>query len=118
MIIRCSKRSFRPKGHGFGFSVFLSTSGIGGPSPVIPAGTSGFLMRSPVKAEIIRPVPLSDEQREENRASSKIGIPVENAICGLKRCNILVHRFRSHRKNFDDDAGGIAAALRNFNLRY
>ena len=61
---------------------------------------------------------LSDEQKRENRALSKIRILVENAICGLKRYNILVHQFRNHRKNFDDDAVGIAAALWNFNLRY
>ena len=61
---------------------------------------------------------LSDEQKAENRALSKIRILVENAICGLKRYNILVHRFRNYRKNFDDDAISIAAALWNFNLRY
>ena len=61
---------------------------------------------------------LSDEQKRENRALSRIRILVENAICGLKRYNILVHRFRNHRKNFDDDAVGIAAALWNSNLRY
>ena len=61
---------------------------------------------------------LSDEQKRENHALSKIRILVENAICGLKRYNILVHRFRNHRKNFGDDAVGIAAALWNFNLRY
>jgi len=44
---------------------------------------------------------LSDEQKKENRALSRIRILVENAICGLKRYNILVHRFRNHRKNFD-----------------
>lgn len=61
---------------------------------------------------------LSDEQKEENCALSKIRILVENAICGLKRYNILVHRFRNHKKRFEDDVIGIAAALRNFNLRY
>jgi len=61
---------------------------------------------------------LSDEQKAENRALSKIRILVENAIRGLKRYNILVHRFRSHRKKFDDDAVGIAAGLWNFNLSY
>ena len=61
---------------------------------------------------------LSDEQKTENRALSKIRIPVENAVCGLKRYNILVHRFRNHRKNFDDDVVGISAALWNFNLSY
>ncbi|CAK8721139.1 DDE superfamily endonuclease [Candidatus Electrothrix aarhusensis] len=63
-------------------------------------------------------ISLSDKQKEENQVLSKIRILVENAICGLKRYNILVHRFRNHRNNFDDDVVGIAAGLWNFNLRY
>jgi hypothetical protein len=61
---------------------------------------------------------LSKEQKAENQALSKIRIFVENAICGLKRYNILVHRFRNHKKSFDDDVIGIAAGLWNFNLSY
>jgi hypothetical protein len=61
---------------------------------------------------------LSEEQKAENQALSKIRIFVENAICGLKRYNILVHRFRNHKKSFDDDVIGIAAGLWNFNLNY
>ena len=61
---------------------------------------------------------LSEEQKAENQALSKIRIFVENAICGLKRYNILVHRFRNHKKAFDDDVIGIAAGLWNFNLSY
>lgn len=61
---------------------------------------------------------LSQEQKDENRALSQIRIFVENAICGLKRYNILVHRFRNHRKSFDDDVIGIVAGLWNFNLNY
>lgn len=61
---------------------------------------------------------LSEEQKAENQALSKIRIFVENAICGLKRYNILVHRFRNHKKSFDDDVIGIAAGLWNFNLSY
>lgn len=61
---------------------------------------------------------LSTEQKTENQALSKIRILVENAICGLKRYNILVHRFRNHKKAFDDDVIGIAAGLWNFNLNY
>jgi len=61
---------------------------------------------------------LSAEQTAENQALSKIRIFVENAICGLKRYNILVHRFRNHKKSFDDDVIGIAAGLWNFNLNY
>jgi hypothetical protein len=61
---------------------------------------------------------LSEAQKDENRALSKIRIFVENAICGLKRYNILVHRFRNHKESFDDDVIGIAAGLWNFNLNY
>jgi hypothetical protein len=61
---------------------------------------------------------LSEEQKDENQALSKIRIFVENAICGLKRYNILVDRFRNHKKSFDDDVIGIAAGLWNFNLNY
>ena len=61
---------------------------------------------------------LTVEQKAENQALSKIRIFVENAIGGLKRYNILVHRFRNHKKAFDDDVIGIAAGLWNFNLSY
>ena len=61
---------------------------------------------------------LSDEQKASNRAPSQVRILVENAICGLKRYNILVHRFRNHRKSFEDDAVGIVAGLWNFSLNY
>ena len=59
---------------------------------------------------------LTDEQKAENRALSQIRIFVENAIGGVKRYNILVHRFRNHKTNFDDDVIGICAGLWNFSL--
>jgi hypothetical protein len=61
---------------------------------------------------------LSPEQKAENQALSKVRIFVENAIGGLKRYNILVHRFRNHKASFEDDVIGIAAGLWNFNLSY
>lgn len=61
---------------------------------------------------------LTDEQKADNQALSKIRIFVENAICGLKRYNILVHRFRNHKEAFEDEVIGIAAGLWNFNLCY
>ena len=59
---------------------------------------------------------LSNEQKAENRALSQIRIFVENAIGGIKRYNILVHRFRNHKTNFDDEVIGICAGLWNFSL--
>ena len=61
---------------------------------------------------------LTLEQKADNQALSQLRILVENAICGLKRYNILVHRFRNHRQAFDDGVIGIATGLWNFNLSY
>ena len=59
---------------------------------------------------------LTQAQKTENRALSKVRIFVENAIGGIKRYNILVHRFRNHKANFDDEVIGICAGLWNFSL--
>ena len=61
---------------------------------------------------------LTDVQKVENRTLSKIRIFVENAIGGIKRYNILVHRFRNHKEKFEDDVIGICAALWNFSLEF
>ncbi len=61
---------------------------------------------------------LTDEQKAENRTLSQIRIFVENAIGGIKRYNILVHRFRNHKTGFEDDVIGVCAALWNFSLAY
>ena len=61
---------------------------------------------------------LSDEQKAANKALSQVRIFVEHAIGGMKRYNILVHVFRNHKANFEDDAIGICAGLWNFSLAY
>lgn len=61
---------------------------------------------------------LTDEQKATNRALSKVRIFVENAIGGIKRYNILVHRFRNYKQDFDDDVIAICAGLWNFALSY
>lgn len=61
---------------------------------------------------------LTDEQKETNKALSQVRIFVENAIGGIKRYNILVHRFRNHKANFEDDVIAICAGLWNFTLSY
>ena len=112
------KEEFPPEKAWFQFLQVLADLGCQG----IVSDYSGDNIRiphkKPRKSKKNPVTSLSDEQKKENHALSRIRIPVENAICGLKRYNILVHRFRNHRKNFDDDAVGIAAALWNFNLRY
>lgn len=59
---------------------------------------------------------LTDEQKTENQKLSRTRIFVENAIAGLKRFNILVHDFRNHRHQMDDEVIAICAGLWNFLL--
>src|SRR5262245_16553573 len=60
----------------------------------------------------------SDEQKAANTALSRVRIFIEQAIGGMKRSNILVHVFRNHKADFEDDAVGICAGLWNFVLSY
>ena len=61
---------------------------------------------------------LTDEQKAANRILSQARIFVENAIGGIKRYNILVHAFRNHKENFQDDVIAVSAALWNLSLSY
>jgi len=61
---------------------------------------------------------LTDQQKAENKALGQVRVFVENAISGVKRYNILVHRFRNHIKNFDDHVIALCAGLWNFSLAY
>lgn len=61
---------------------------------------------------------LTEQQKRENQTLSRLRIFVENAIAGIKRYNILVHRFRNHRDRFDDQVMAVSAALWNFSLNY
>jgi hypothetical protein len=61
---------------------------------------------------------VSDEQKATNKAVSQVRIFVEHAIGGMKRYNILVHSFRNHKENFQDDVIGICAGLWNLVLSY
>src|SRR5262244_1622013 len=62
-----------------------------------------FYYKKPRKSHK-NPAPhLSDEQKAANTALSRIRIFVEHAIGGMKRYDILVHKFRNHKKDFEDD---------------
>ena len=74
--------------------------------------------KKPRKSEKNPVTQLTEQQKTENRALSGIRIFVENAIGGIKRYNILVHRFRNHKPDFEDDVIGICAGLWNFSLSY
>lgn len=61
---------------------------------------------------------LTADQKVDNRAISQVRVAIEQAFAGLKRYNILVHRFRNRRHAFHDDVIAICAALWNFALIY
>jgi len=74
--------------------------------------------KKPRKSKLHLDTCLTDRQKAENKALSQVRIFIENAIGGMKRYNILVDRFRNHRKNFQDDVIAVCAGLWNFSLVY
>lgn len=60
---------------------------------------------------------LTNDQKTENREISRVRVIVEHAISGLKRLNIVSHRFRNRLKDFIDTAIFLAAGLWNWKLQ-
>ncbi len=60
---------------------------------------------------------LTEEQKVENREISRVRVIVEQAIRGLKRFNIVTHKFRNRLKDFVDTAAFLAAGLWNWKLK-
>lgn len=75
-------------------------------------------IRKPRKSKKNPDPHLSDAHKATNQAVSQVRIFVEHAIGGIKRYNILVHRFRNHKVDFVDEVIAICAALWNFSLSY
>jgi hypothetical protein len=61
---------------------------------------------------------LAPEQKADNRAISQVRVAIEHAIAGIKRYNILVHRFRNRRPAFRDEVIALCAGLWNLALIY
>lgn len=59
---------------------------------------------------------LTDEQKQHNKAVSKIRVKVEHAIGGIKVFNIMAHIYRSHKVEFENLSAGICAAIHNLKL--
>jgi hypothetical protein len=72
--------------------------------------------RKPRKSKKNPHAELTAEQRAVNQDLSSIRIFVEHAIAGIKRFNILVHPFRNHISNMEDQVIALGAALWNFLL--
>jgi hypothetical protein len=72
--------------------------------------------KKPRKSKANPATALTDEQKEENRRMSKVRVVVENAICGMKRFNVLVAKFRNRKNYLVDDVVVLAAGLHNLML--
>jgi hypothetical protein len=60
---------------------------------------------------------LTEAQKAENRALSRVRVVVEHAIGGMKRVTILTQKFRNRKDTFVDTVAVIGAGLWNWKLR-
>lgn len=78
-----------------------------------PAGVSiEQPKKKPRKAE------LTDEEKTENRRISTVRVEVEHQIGGIKRCQIVVQKFRNLVDHFVDDVMETACGLHNFRFTH
>jgi hypothetical protein len=61
---------------------------------------------------------LSAEEKEKNRDISKVRVEVEHQIGGIKRCQIVVQKFRNWVTHYIDDVMETACGLHNFRLTH
>ena len=76
----------------------------------------GVTIRQPKKKP--RNQPLSEADKQRNREIAKERVESEHQISGIKRCNILVHKFRNRTDYFVDDVMETACGLHNFRLTH
>jgi len=61
---------------------------------------------------------LNEEEKESNRAVSKLRIRIEHVISGVKRYRIVQEKCRNWLKGFTDKTIEIACGLHNFRLNF
>ena len=61
---------------------------------------------------------LSEAEKAENREISKVRVEVEHQIGGIKRCQIVVQKFRNWADYYLDDVMETACGLHNFRLSH
>lgn len=76
----------------------------------------GVIVKRPMKKP--RNGQLTEKQKEDNRAISKVRVEVEHQICGIKRCQIVVQKFRNRLDHYADDVIETACGLHNFRLTH
>lgn len=76
----------------------------------------GVTIQQPKKKP--RNAELSDAEKEKNQAISKVRVEVEHHIGGIKRCQIVVQKFRNRKEHYTDDVMETACGLHNLRLTY
>lgn len=76
----------------------------------------GVIIKQPNKKT--RNAELTDAQKQENRQISKVRVEVEHQIGGIKRCQIVVQKFRNWVDHYVDDVMETACGLHNFRLTH
>lgn len=85
---------------------------------------TGFQGYQPAGVLVIQPKQkprggeLTSAEKIVNRAISSLRVEVEHHIGGVKRCQILVHKFRNRMANFVDEVMETACGLHNFRLTH
>ena len=83
---------------------------------------TGFQGYQPAGVTVIQPKKkprggeLTPDEKIINRAISSLRVEVEHQIGGIKRCQILVQKFRNRVENFVDEVMETACGLHNFRL--
>ncbi|MBM0745679.1 IS5/IS1182 family transposase (plasmid) [Phormidium sp. CLA17] len=76
----------------------------------------GVTIRQPKKKP--RNQSSSDEDKHHNREISSERVEIEHHISGIKRCNIVVHKFRNRTGYYGDDVMETACGLHNLRLTH
>lgn len=78
-----------------------------------PEGVTTFQpKKKPRKGE------LTEVQKQRNREISSERVEIEHQIGGIKRCNIVTHKFRNRVAHYVDDVMETACGLHNFRLTH
>ena len=91
-------------------SVLWQATGFQGFAP------HGVRIKQPKKKP--RNAELSEAEKEENRQLSKIRVEVEHQIGGIKRCQIVVQKFRNWVDHYIDAVMETACGLHHFRLSH
>lgn len=91
-------------------SILWQDTGFQGYAP------DGVTIQQPKKKP--RKAELTVDEKAHNQSISRIRVEVEHQLAGIKRCQILVQKFRNWMAHYCDDVMETACGLHNFRLTH